>query len=196
MKNFGPTMRLAIFGGTFDPIHRAHLELAREAARQFALDKVLFIPAAHPPHKAAGARASYEDRYRMVELACAGEPAFEASRLEAGQCRSYSIQTIDRLKQTLAPADELFFLIGADAFAEVHTWYRWDDVVRQLQFIVVSRPGHQYTIPPGARVLRLDTLAFPISSSEIRARLAQGESPAELPAPVLDYIRERHLYQS
>ena len=73
-------MRTAIFGGTFDPIHSAHLVVAREAAERFALDRVLFIPAANPPHKEAG--ADYEDRFRMVELACAGEARFEASRLD------------------------------------------------------------------------------------------------------------------
>ena len=83
-------MRTAIFGGTFDPIHSAHLVVAREAAETFSLDRVLFIPAANPPLKEAG--ASYEDRYRMVELACAGEPRFIPSRLEEGREKSYSIR--------------------------------------------------------------------------------------------------------
>ncbi len=127
-------------------------------------------------------------------LACQGEPLFEPSRLEAGFGKSYSIHTIERVRATLAPEDELFFLIGGDAFAEVRTWYRWCDVVREAGFIVVSRPGHEYEVPPGARVHRLDTLALPVSSSEIRARLARGESPSEVPPSVLSYIQERGLY--
>jgi nicotinate-nucleotide adenylyltransferase len=188
-------LRIAIFGGTFDPVHYAHLAIAREAARVFDLSRVLFVPASQPPHKSSATWASYEDRYRMVELACQGEPLFEASRLEADQQWSYSIDTIERVRATLAPADELFFLIGADAFAEIESWHRWRDVVREAEFIVVARPGHSYAIPPGARVGRLDTLALPVSSSEIRAQLAAGESPAELPRAVLEYARQRGLYR-
>src|SRR5258708_553097 len=112
-------LRTAIFGGTFDPIHNAHLTVAREAADQFALDCVLFVPAAHPPHKSEAGVTPYEHRYRMVELACAGHPGFVPSRLEEGLDKSYSIRTIERVKATLAPGDQLFFLIGADAFADI-----------------------------------------------------------------------------
>lgn len=188
-------MRLAIFGGTFDPIHTAHLRVAREAVRQFGLDKVLFVPASRPPHKGGTTSASYEDRYRMVALACEGEPFFEASRLEAGNHVSYSISTLEKVRATLAPEDELFFLIGADAFAEIQTWHRWRDVIRLAEFIVVTRPGHQYRVPEGARVRTLEKVALPVSSSELRARLAAGESPAEIPPAVLAYIRVRGLYQ-
>src|SRR5579862_6979334 len=110
-------MRTAIFGGTFDPIHAAHLTVAHEAAAAFALDRILFIPAGNPPHKEAG--ASYEDRYRMVELACASDPRFEPSRMEEGREKSYSVQTIERLT---VPDQTLLFIIGADAFAEITTW--------------------------------------------------------------------------
>ncbi len=187
-------MRIAIFGGTFDPVHSAHLTLAREAARAFGLERVLFVPASRPPHKSGATAAGYEDRYRMVGLACQGEPLFEASRLEEGQERSYSIETIGRVRAGLAQGDELFFLIGADAFAEITTWRRWQDVARSVRFIVAARPGHEYAVPAGAAVERLDTLAMEVSSSAIRARLARGENPPELPAAVLAYIRERGLY--
>lgn len=187
-------MKIAIFGGTFDPVHSAHLAVAREAARVFGLGRVPFVPASRPPHKSGATVAGYEDRYRMVELACQGEPLFEASRLEDGQERSYSIDTIERVRAALAPGDEMFFLIGADAFAEIATWRRWQDVVRDVRFIVVARPGHGYAVPPGARVERLDRVALAVSSSAIRARLAAGESPPELPPAVLAYIRERGLY--
>ncbi len=187
-------MRVAIFGGTFDPIHSAHLTVAREAAQAYSLDRVLFVPASHPPHKTGATAADYEDRYRMVELACQDEALFEPSRLEAGERKSYSVDTIERVKSTLDADDTLFFLIGADAFAEVQTWYRWRDVLRAVEFIVVTRPGHGYSVPPGARVHRLDSVALEVSSSTIRARLAAGDTPDELPCPVLEYIRARGLY--
>jgi len=88
----------------------------------------------------------------------------------------------------------VLFLVGADAFAEIRTWHRWTDVVAQVEFIVVTRPGHNYESPPGARVRRLDTVALPVSSSEIRHTLARGGTPAELPARVVDYIRANGLY--
>jgi nicotinate-nucleotide adenylyltransferase len=187
-------LRIAIFGGTFDPVHSAHLAVASEAASAFELERVLFVPASRPPHKSGATVAGYEDRYRMVELACQAEPRFEASRLEAGQERSYSIDTIERVRAALGPGDELFFLIGADAFAEVATWRRWQEVVRAVRFIVAARPGHSYAVAPGAQVERLDTVALAVSSSAIRVRLAAGENPPELPPAVAAYIRERGLY--
>jgi len=188
-------MRLAIFGGTFDPVHNAHLAIARAAVSHCRLARVLFVPAEHPPHKGGRTVAGFEDRVRMAELACAGEPRFEVSRLEEGTRRSYSIVTIEKVRATLAPADELFFLIGADAFAEVETWYRWPDVARQVVFLVVARPGHEFQLPPGARAERLDAPLFDISSTLIRRRIGAGERPAAVPAAVLEYIVARGLYR-
>jgi nicotinate-nucleotide adenylyltransferase len=189
-------LRLAIFGGTFDPIHEAHLVVARTAAEGCRLDRVLFVPAEHPPHKAGVTHAPYRHRIRMVELACAGEPRFEVSNLEEGTARSYSIDTIEKIRRSIAPGDELFFIIGADAFAEIRTWHRWQDVAHAVRFIVVSRPGHHYDLPDGMPVERLDSVDIPVSSSQIRSALAAGESPCEVPAAVLSYIRQHGLYQS
>ncbi len=186
-------MRLAIFGGAFDPVHAAHLTVAREAASLCALDCVLVVPAANPPHKRL--HTPYDHRYRMVELAVAGDPVLEASRLEALTAHSYSIDTIERVRARIHPDDQLFFLIGADAFAEIRTWVRWQDVIRAVEFVVVSRPGFRYDPPEGARVHRLDSLALPIASSDLRQRLAAGETPAEIPPPVIEYIREHGLYR-
>jgi len=186
-------MRLALFGGTFDPIHNAHLTVAREAAAQFQLDQVWFVPAAHPPHKSDHTSASYQDRFRMTELACRADPRFVASRLEAGDGKSYSVDTVERVRQL---GEEPYFIIGADAFAEITSWQRWQDLVRLTEFIVVTRPGHQYATPPGARVHRLETVALPVSSSDIRRQLARGIVPPELPEAVGRYIAERGLYQS
>ena len=186
-------MRLAILGGTFDPIHEAHLALAREAVKHFQLDRVLFVPASHPPHKSGVTHAGYEDRVRMTELACAGEARFEVSRLEQDTA-SYSIETITKVRGQLTSGDELFFIIGADAFAEIESWRRWREVVAGVRFIVASRPGHVYQIPDGAKVERLETVDLPYSSSEIRRALSAGKRPAEVPGPVLGYIWRQGLY--
>jgi nicotinate-nucleotide adenylyltransferase len=184
-------MRLALFGGTFDPIHSAHLTVAREAAGKFLLDQVWFVPAAHPPHKSDQTGATYQDRCKMVELACHGDPRLVMSHLESGAKKSYSIDTIERVR---ASGEEPYFIIGADAFAEIATWHRWQELVRSTEFIVVTRPGHRYDAPPGARVHRLDTVALPVSSSEIRRQLAAGDIPPELPPAVARYIAEKGLY--
>ncbi len=168
--------------------------VAREASAQFGLSTVLFVVAAHPPHKAGAVLANYEHRYRMVELACQDELGFAPSRIEEDEGISYSIHTIEKVKTVSGAEAQVYFLIGADAFAEIQSWHRWDDVVRQAAFIVVTRPGHHYRTPPGCRVHRLDTLAMPVSSSDIRAALARGENPPELPPAVLKYIRSFGLY--
>ena len=188
-------MKLAIFGGTFDPVHNAHLAVAREAATRFCLDRVLLIPAGRPPHKQGGAHAPYEDRVRMAEIAVAGDPRLRVSRLEEGTERSYSIDTIEKVRAGLSPDDDLFFIIGADAFAEIHTWRRWREVAAAVGFIVVSRPNAEYSPPPEVQYVRLDTLRLEISSSEIRRALAAGDRPETLPPDVLTYIETRRLYR-
>jgi nicotinate-nucleotide adenylyltransferase len=192
--------RTALFGGTFDPIHNAHLEIARAAADRFGVDRILFVPAANPPHKTQGATAPWEDRVRMAELACTADPRFEVSRIEAPAgphaAPSYSIATIEKLHALgIKP---LSFLIGADAFREIRTWYRWKDVVASVEFIVVTRPGANWETPPSAIVHELTGLDLPVSSSEIRARIVSGADASQVavPAAVLDYIREHGLYRS
>jgi nicotinate-nucleotide adenylyltransferase len=132
----------------------------------------------------------------MVELACAGEPAFVPSRLEQENRNSYSIRTIERVKADLEPNDELFFLIGADAFAEIETWHRWRDVVKAVRFVIVSRPGYAYDELDCAVACRVNDAAWPVSSSEIRRALAAGSTDVDVPPAVLDYIRLHNLYRS
>lgn len=186
--------KIALFGGAFDPIHNAHLEVARAAADRFHLERVLFVPAHHPPHKGGVTYAPYEDRVHMAELACADDPRFEVSRLEEGTEHSYSIDTIEKVRATLTPDDELFFILGADAFAEVRTWRRWRDVARAVRFMVVSRPGYRYDVPAEAKVERLDTLDLKASSSAVRRALATGQRPDGVPESVLEHISHHGLY--
>jgi nicotinate-nucleotide adenylyltransferase len=186
--------RICLFGGTFDPIHTAHLRIAEEAQKKFELDRVLFVPAGNPPHKEGASLTAYEDRYRMVEIACKPYPGFVASRLEAGRRPSYTVDTVKRVRKDLDAGDRLFFLVGGDAFDELETWKGWQELVQLAEFIVVSRPESEYRIPAGARVHRLDGLALPVSSSTIRARLGSGEPTPELPPAVREFVEKRGLY--
>lgn len=186
-------MRIGIFGGTFDPVHNAHIAVAEAAKAQCSLERVLVIPAANPPHK-RGATAPFEHRYEMVKLACEGRPGLEPSRLEDGENRSYSIGTIEKVRAAVPAPDTLYFIIGADAFAEIGTWHRWREVIAAVEFIVVTRPAATYLVPEGARVYSLDGLSMPVSSSGVRTALARGERPLELPEPVYQYAVRHRLY--
>lgn len=139
--------RIALFGGTFDPIHVGHLAVARAAERRFHLDEVHFIPTGHPPHKHRRDMASYADRYAMVSLACADHPRFVPSLAEAGADFSgretfYSIDTVRHYKQQ-AHGDNthFYFLLGADSFLDIPTWKEYETLLGLCDFIVVSRPG-------------------------------------------------------
>lgn len=186
--------RTCLFGGTFDPIHRAHVRIGQEALRTFHLDRVVFVPAGNPPHKDAATLAPFEDRYQMVRLACEGRHGLEVSRAEASSDLSYTVDTVARFARCLKTGGRLFFLIGSDAFDEIETWHNWPELVRLTEFIVVARPGHEYRIPRGGRVLRLDGLALPVSSSGIRSRLAVRGPTPELSSAVRKYIDIHGLY--
>jgi nicotinate-nucleotide adenylyltransferase len=136
----------------------------------------------------------------MTQLACAADPRFEASRIEEGSARSYTILTIEKLKALVV--GPLSFLIGADAFQDIRSWYRWKDVVAAVEFIVVTRgvtrgvtrPGAEWETPPGAVVHSLTGLQLPESSSDIRGQLTRGDAAVPVPEAVLRYIRQRGLY--
>lgn len=187
------SLAYAVFGGTFDPIHTGHIAVANAAAERFALDEVLLIPAGNPPHKEGRTRTPFAHRLAMAQLACAPHARLRVSDMEEGSARSYSILTIERLKRE-RPEDQLLFLIGADAFSEIETWFRWREVIAQTEFLVVSRPGSDYDIPRGATVHRLDEVEIAVSSSQIREQLRAGQTPEALDGAVLAYIRANGLY--
>lgn len=151
--------RIALFGGTFDPIHIGHLAVARAAERRFHLDEIHFIPTGRPPHKHRRDMASYADRYAMVAIACADHPHFIASLAESGEGHSgrevfYSVDTVRRFKQKFHGAGvHLYFLMGADSFLHIPAWRDYETLLGLCDFIVASRPGFnvdtlRLVIPP------------------------------------------------
>jgi nicotinate-nucleotide adenylyltransferase len=136
-------MKMALFGGTFDPVHLGHLAVARAAAEKFGLGRVYFTPADIPPHKQKKKLTDFQHRFAMLALATADDPRFVPSLLDAhtGQ-PNYSIHTVRRLKSTLKKTDKLYFLIGIDAFKDISTWRQPEELLEEVEFIVVSRPGH------------------------------------------------------
>ena len=136
-------MKLALFGGTFDPVHRGHLAIARAAMKNFALDQVYFVPADLPPHKGNRHLTEFQHRFAMLALATADEERFVPSLLEADSGQpNYSIRTVRRLKSLLDKTDTLYFLIGIDAFMEISTWKQPAQLLSECDFIVAGRPGH------------------------------------------------------
>lgn len=198
-------MKIALFGGTFDPVHNGHLAVAKAAADRFGLDRVLFIPSGRPPHKNRGPQATYEDRYHMAELACRSDRRFAASRLEDPQAlgggKTYSVDTIERVRDDLAPGDELYFLIGQDAFDELSIWHRLEDVVEMVEFIVASRPHgvssvRREGLAAQARFRALEGVDVPVSATAVRQLARQGLDIGDLvPNAVGGYIRRHRLYQ-
>lgn len=151
--------RIALFGGTFDPIHIGHLAVARAAERRFHLDEIHFIPTGRPPHKHHRGMASYADRYAMVSLACADHPQFLPSLAESGAGHAgreifYSVDTVRHFKQRLhGTASHLYFLLGADSFLHIPAWRDYETLLGLCDFVVASRPGFhvdalRLVIPP------------------------------------------------
>jgi nicotinate-nucleotide adenylyltransferase len=199
-------MRIALFGGTFDPPHRGHLAIATAAADAFELDEVLFAPAGRQPLKPHGTAAPFADRLAMLSLACLPDPRFGVSSLDAPHpdgTSNYTIQTLTALHQLL-PEDTLFNLVGADSFLSLPHWREPGNLLELAEWIVVSRPGsslddlspldltpHQQT-----RVHLLQTVHEDVSSTHLRHRLEAGDPCRDLiPASVSDYIVTHHLYR-
>ena len=191
-----------MLGGTFDPIHLGHLAVAKAAMECADVDRVLFIPSAQPPHRAA-ARAPAEDRLAMSKLAVDGDPHYEVSDIEVKRGgASYTVDTLDELHRSF-PDDELFLILGWDAARFFRTWHEPEGVSALASFVIVGRPGMRPPTPADLKAAGLDLarvvlclLPTPdISGSELRRAIAAGESVAgKVPSAVERYIAGHHLY--
>ena len=192
-----PKPRIALYGGAFDPVHRAHLEVARAACWQAALEQVIFIPAAHSPLKAQGPRAANVERLAMLELALADEAAFSVddSELRRGGV-SYTINTLDAYRRRL-PAAELFWILGGDQLAQLDRWHAIDRLVQRVSFLVLARPGHALSAPAiaGLDWSRIDAPLMSESSTLVRERISRGEPLQGLVPPAVEaFIQQKGLY--
>jgi nicotinate-nucleotide adenylyltransferase len=233
-------MNIGLFGGTFDPIHRGHLALARAAQERCKLSRILFVAADVPPHKQRQPLSAFSHRYAMVALATAQEKDFVPSLLEASEDPdatgsgknkphvakpNYTIDTVRRFKQSLKKADQLFLLIGIDAFADIAKWHQAEDLFHECEFAVASRPGYsladvanalpaslrprqEVTKPfhkqaatgdlvlTGVTIHLLDEVYQPISSTRIREAATAGKPLTRFVEPaVADYIKKMGLYK-
>jgi nicotinate-nucleotide adenylyltransferase len=186
--------KIGILGGCFDPIHIGHLILAEGALQEYGLDRVIFIPNNVPPHKDK-VFSSASHRLNMVRLAVMDNPKFEVSDIEIKrEGPSYTYDTMQSLKQ-IYPNSKLYFLIGADAFAELKTWKNWEELIKMVEFIVATRPNSDIVEIEGAKINRLSLPAIDISSSFIREAIKEGRSIRYLvPDRVRDYIYTNKLY--
>jgi nicotinate-nucleotide adenylyltransferase len=182
---------IGILGGTFDPVHNAHLAMARAALDALRLDKVLFIPTGAPKYRRP-AIASGEHRIAMLELALADNEKFaiDARELAPG-ASGYTVDTLRGLRSELGEV-ALYLLMGADQYVKLDTWHRPDEVARLARIAVFARPG----IELDEKVRRIPMEPMQVSASEIRARAARGEDLSALvPPPVANYIARHRLYR-
>jgi nicotinate-nucleotide adenylyltransferase len=209
-------VNIALFGGTFDPIHSGHLRAAKAAASEFKLDRILFVPSAHPPHKHGNQLTPFAHRFAMVALACANDPRWVPSLLEAptrDERPQYSITTVGKVKRALGPKDRLFFLIGVDAFLDLPHWKDHRRLLEAVDFIVAFRPGFDArqiwsVLPPDLRragcgleaaagkpaVIKLrrttlyilESVQAPVASRDIREAIRARRRIAGLVSPVVE----------
>ncbi len=213
-------MRIGIFGGTFDPIHLAHLRIAEEVREACSLDRVLFLPAAAPPHKEPGSALPFAQRVAMVEAATADHPAFGVSDLEGRRPgKNYSVHTLEELHRE-HPGEAFSFIIGMDSFRDIATWHDYRRLFTLANIVVAARPGvprgkpqellpvairDQFCYDVAAQALRhqsgtslifLEETYLDISSTRIRELLATGRSIRYLVPPAVgDFINLHGLYR-
>ena len=197
--------RLGILGGTFDPVHHAHLVLAEEVLHQLGLDLVLFLPAGDPPHKPGRPISAAHHRLRMLELAIADKSCFVISGVDLDRPGpSYTVEALHLLRREWGPTPIFFFVEGADSLAEILTWYHPERLIDLADIAVVDRPGVQVDLAgleqrlPGLTA-RLHWVRMPlleISASDIRARVRDGRPISYLVPPAVEaYIFEHGLYK-
>jgi nicotinate-nucleotide adenylyltransferase len=218
--------RAAIYGGTFDPVHSGHLEVASRVLELFELDEVIFVPACLPPHKRGAGITSAFHRYAMLALATAHDQRLRISTIELDMPeRPYAVDTVERMQSATAPNRRLFFMIGADSWAEITAWHEWQRLLKMCDLIVSTRPGYDLkssvpqelanivdvrgmsrekisellNIEDSPRVFLTDAAMVDVSATVIRAAVQSGEMKklrASVPAEVAGYIEKYELYQN
>jgi nicotinate-nucleotide adenylyltransferase len=191
--------RIGVFGGTFDPVHNAHCDIARTARDAAHLDRVLFVVAGRPPHKTEGASASAEDRFAMVRAAIKDLPGMAASRIEIDRGGpSYTVDTLRAIERRY-PGARLFLIIGYDSLLDLPKWRDPAGILARAGLLVVPRPGLATEVPAQFEG-RYDLLPFretPVSSTDIRERILAGRPFEDLvPAAAARLIRERGIYHA
>jgi nicotinate-nucleotide adenylyltransferase len=216
--------RAAIYGGTFDPVHKGHIEVARRVLQLFELDEVLFVPACVPPHKSVISSAFH--RFAMLALATEQDAPLRISTIELDEpARPYAVDTVERIQAKIGSDRRLFFMIGADSWSEITTWHEWQRLLTMCDLIVVTRPGYELNdnIPNGAapvvdvrgmsqreisavlggangpRTFFTDAVMIDISATAIRAAASAGEGERlreMVPASVANYIEKYELYKN
>lgn len=197
-------MNIALFGGTFDPIHLGHTDMIRQVCEALPIDRVVFLPAFRPPHKLEAHTASYADRFSMVELAIEKHANWTASNYESTNAGpSYTFNTLCHFREKYKE-DVLYYVMGQDSFNNIETWYRWKELLTLCHFVIIARKGYQNSFTGRLKTmaeerdwklhfLPLETL--PVSSSFVREMLVKKRSTEGLlDEKVAAYIREHHLY--
>lgn len=198
-------MNIGVLGGTFDPIHRAHIMLANEVKKRLDLSEVLFIPTAQTPLKEDNIISSVEHRVQMVLLAIADHPYFKISTIEIDRAGiSYTVDTIIELRSSIGVGDELFFILGCDSLEQLPRWKEPSRIIQMCRLVAIPRTGYSLAevsdlekVVPGLtrRLILMDIPEIDISATEIRERVARGLSIRHLvPESVEEYIKQQRLY--
>lgn len=217
----GAQRRIALYGGTFDPVHTGHLEVARRVLQLFEIEKVLFIPAQMAPHKIGRPVTEPIHRYAMLALATQDDPQVLISTFELdAPDRRYTVDTVESFQQVLSESTELFFIMGADSWSEITTWREWERLLSMTNHIVVARPGYEPAAtdvgaieerivdlrggktPPqsedGKKIFFTDVVMRDVSATNIRRLASEGrmeELTGLVPGPVLEYIKKYGIYR-
>ncbi|HEX3127812.1 MAG TPA: nicotinate (nicotinamide) nucleotide adenylyltransferase [Thermoanaerobaculia bacterium] len=203
-------MKLGLFGGSFDPIHRGHIDPVQAARRELGLDRVIYLPTAVPPHKPGRILAPAHARYTMVEMALLDEEGLYASTFELTLGRpAYTVETLEHFRRTVPamPETELVLIIGGDSYAELDHWVRWEEIPDLARLAVLTRPGwtlEESSLSPElaalARSGKVDFLHQPpvdISSTRLRELFSKGGAPppGTVPESVVRYVHKYDLYR-